>query len=79
MFAAGGFGCFARLALYCSTTFSTGPITHSYISPMLCSSRGSDSILNTLGYPFIGAALAPTPPMRVAPPQPLRPGATSAK
>src|SRR5229473_8150388 len=46
-FAAGGFGCFTRLALYSSTAFNTGPITHSYCAPMLYSSRGSDSILNT--------------------------------
>src|SRR5712664_913356 len=49
MFAAGGFGDFMRLALYSSTAFSTGPITHSYIAPILCSSRGSDSMLKTLG------------------------------
>ena len=49
MFAGGGFGCLGRLALYSSTTFRTGPITQLYISPMLCSSRGSDSMLNTLG------------------------------
>ena len=48
-FTAGGFGCFARLALYSSTAFNTGPITHSYCAPMLYSSRGSNSILNTLG------------------------------
>ena len=49
MFAAGEFGCFASVALYASTVFSTGPMTQLYISPMLCSSRGSDSMLNTLG------------------------------
>ena len=48
-FAAGGFGCFARLALYSSTAFNTGPITHSYCVPMLYSSRGSDSMLKILG------------------------------
>src|ERR1700752_1226205 len=70
-FAAGGFGCFARLALYSSTAFNTGPITHSYCAPMLYSSRGSDSILNILGGPFIGAALPPLPAKRSAPPHPL--------
>jgi hypothetical protein len=49
MFAAGGFGFFARLALYSCTIFSSGPKTQLYNSPMLCSSCGSDSILNTLG------------------------------
>jgi len=49
MFAAGGFGFFARLASYSSTSFNSGPKTQLYISPMLCSSCGSDSILNTLG------------------------------
>ena len=49
IFAAGGFGYFATLALYSPTAFSNGPATHSYISPMLCSSRGSDSMLKTLG------------------------------
>src|SRR5271167_601428 len=49
MFAAGGFGFFARLALYSSTIFSSGPKTQLYNSPMLCSSCGSDSMLNTLG------------------------------
>lgn len=36
-------------ALYCSTDFSPGPITHSYIAPMLCSSHGSASMLKILG------------------------------
>jgi hypothetical protein len=49
MFAAGGFGYLRRLALYSSTIFSVGPMTHSYCAPMLCSSRGSDSMLKTLG------------------------------
>ena len=49
MFAAGGFGDLTRLALYSSTAFNAGPITHSYIAPMLYSSRGSDSMLKTLG------------------------------
>jgi hypothetical protein len=48
MFAAGGFGNFATLALY-SSTANRGPAAHSYISPMLCSSRGSASMLKTLG------------------------------
>ena len=47
MFAAGGFGYFATLALYSPTAFNSGPSTHSYISPMLLSSRGSASMLNT--------------------------------
>ena len=49
MFAAGGFGYFATLALYSPTAFNSGPSTHSYISPMLLSSRGSASMLNTFG------------------------------
>ena len=49
MFAGGGFGYLRRLALYSSTTLSVGPITHSYIVPMLRSSRGSASMLKTLG------------------------------
>ena len=49
MFAAGGFGYFATLALYSPTAFNSGPSTHSYISPMLASSRGSASMLNTFG------------------------------
>ena len=49
IFAAGGFGYFATLALYSSTAFNSGPATHSYISPMLRSSRGSASMLKTLG------------------------------
>ena len=35
MFAAGGFGLRRTLALYSSTTFNAGPITHSYTAPML--------------------------------------------
>ena len=49
MFALGAFGLFTRLALYCSTAPRNGPSTQLYISPILCSSRGSDSILNILG------------------------------
>jgi hypothetical protein len=47
MFAAGGFGLRRTLALYSSTTFNVGPITHSYTAPMLYSSRGSASMLKT--------------------------------
>jgi hypothetical protein len=43
MLAAGAFGSRRRLALYSSTIFNAGLITHSYCAPMLCSSRGSDS------------------------------------
>ena len=49
MFAAGGFGYFATLSLYFCTALNNGTATHWYISPMLCSSRGSASMLKTLG------------------------------
>ena len=49
IFAAGGFGLRATLALYSPTAFSTGPKTKLYISPILYSSYGSASMLNTFG------------------------------
>src|SRR5262249_14435262 len=66
-FAAGGFGYFFSVSLYCSTAFSAGAVVQLKSPVTSRSSCGSISMLKAFGYPAIGPLAERRPTWRCGP------------